>query len=142
MLTPSGELTLDGTLTIVLQTPAASGTEIPIIGGSGQINGSYTGIEVISPRACERVSGAAKQTASTYAVLLTVDEARCKGKGLSPGAIAGIAVGAIIGFALLALLALVLLKRYRPNLLLFRRRKVARQARSGASLYRGEDIYT
>lgn len=51
----TGSVIVDGTLTILLPGGATDGQVVPIISGSGEINGTFTAIDVVSPRKCQRV---------------------------------------------------------------------------------------
>lgn len=57
----TGSVLLDGTLIVVLPSAASDGQIIPIISGSGDINGTFSEIDVISPTRCQRVTGTPAQ---------------------------------------------------------------------------------
>lgn len=120
----SGSIVLDGSLQLELQETFPNGTILPIISGTGEINGTFDTIQVIPFRECEDVSGSSVDVSNGVGVLLNVDVGRCerdKG-GLDRGAIAGIIVGCIVGVALIVVIAGVLLYRHKPSSPLFRTR--------------------
>lgn len=114
----TGEAQIDGTLVIVLTAAATNGTLVPIVGGAGDIDGTFTGVEVTGPHlVCEEVDGYIQQeTSGTIGVMLTVGT-HCgkKKRALSNGQIAGIVVGAILFVALLVAILAILFKRLRPH---------------------------
>lgn len=149
-ITVTGSITLDGVLTLVLPTEATSGDLIPIITGSGEINGSFTEIGVVSPKKCQKVTGSAEvvrsgvcyvsqpyvlQASSAYSVLLDVNNSACKSRGLGGGVIAAIVMGVIVAVVLIALSMLLIYSRLNPKSKLFRKQKKAYGAAESEGVY-------
>lgn len=117
----AGTLVIDGELTVVLDDVVDDQTEIPIISGLGDVNGTFTSIAVQGPRDCESLSGEVTSTTSTVAVLVSLDASKCSenDKGLPAGAVAGIVLGAVVAVAVVIVIALLVLRRRRPSAFVF-----------------------
>lgn len=130
----SGSLTLDGILTIFLGGPAINGSVIPLINGTGEVNGSFASINVSSPERCQQVSGTPIEARGTYGVLLSVDDScATSDKSLTTSQIAGIIVGGVLFLALLLVIALLLLWRWNNGI--FRKKRVPRVTRAEMDVY-------
>lgn len=119
----TGTLILDGELRIIFDDVVVNGYVVPLIGGGGDINGSYTDIIITGPEECKRYGGELQGNQSGgLSVLVSVEDdpdCRSSSRSLSGGAIAGIVVGGVIFIALLALLVLLLVRKLRPHNKLF-----------------------
>lgn len=100
----TGTATLDGTLTIVLSDTISNGTLLPIVGGSGDINGTFSDVSIEDAnRECDNVKGNLQHEDSSggLAVLVTVSSGcGSKSRNLTTGQIAGICVGAVLFLAI------------------------------------------
>lgn len=120
-----GELILNGTLFITLGKPALDGQILTVASGPGEIKGAFTDIIVTTPKKCQEIAAKPVQSASSYTLLLEVDDGNCKSKSkrLGPGAIAGIAVGAVALVAILIAIGLFILHQTNNRGVLFRGKK-------------------
>lgn len=136
-------MTLDGTLVVIVDSSTADGTVLPVV--HGEIEGAcstsdalcislaysmhlgeFSAINVSSRSTCRTFSGSSVSDASSFSVLINVKSDTCKKnkKGLSTGAIIGIAVGvAVVLIAIAVLVFLLLAKKYRMCPSLFRARE-------------------
>lgn len=80
--TTSSSFTLLRPLTLSLKTVPANGTIVPIVGGNGDINGTFTGVTITTPVNCHSTNGYLQEDASGgIAVLITVAN-KCKKSGV------------------------------------------------------------
>ena len=112
-ITVTGTLSINGSLTLTLSDTIQNGTVVPIIAGSGDINVDFTDITV-NGDGCENLAGTQEDSTTEVGILVSVDDSDC-GKGLSKGAIAGIAIGAVAFLALIVLLGLLLYNKLHPS---------------------------
>lgn len=81
-ITVSGAISLNGALAITLPGSIANGTIIPLISGSGTVDGGFDTVTV-SGRSCQALSGRLVSDRGGFGVLVTVESDKCKSGRLS-----------------------------------------------------------